>query len=115
MSKLHADADKMMNDIANGPPLIRALVIAVVLHAAIIGVTSIPYFMKVANYGTWDVRRAVQTELEQAEEAAREQPHGARPRPHGAPRDPGDLASPGQPLADPAGRGTQGRERGPRV
>ena len=74
MSELNQNnADVLMADIENGPSLMRTLLIAVAVHVVVIGLTSIPYFMKVASYGTWNVRDAAQAELVEAERVAREQ------------------------------------------
>ncbi|HAR65310.1 MAG TPA: hypothetical protein DCR55_03755 [Lentisphaeria bacterium] len=65
------EANKLVGAVAKGRPFVTTLVIALVLHVAVLGVTSIPYFMKVTSYGTWDVRGAMDAERQAAEEDAR--------------------------------------------
>jgi hypothetical protein len=73
-----------MDEIDNGPSLGRAVLIALVLHLVLILATSVPYLMKVAAYGTWDVSGAMQQERIAEEEKARAERLAERQKAHTA-------------------------------
>lgn len=88
--------DVLMQSVAKGRPFLHSLLIALLLHVVLVALLSVPYFVKVATYGTLDVRQATIAEQRAAKEQAQEQraaekqkakqPKQAKSKPEGDPR-----------------------------
>lgn len=63
--------DELMTPLREGPSMMRLMTKSLVIHLVVILVSSLPYLVKCARYGTFDVRTATALERRALEEEQR--------------------------------------------
>lgn len=64
--------ETLLRRVRSKPLLGAPLLMSILLHTAVIGLTSLPFLYEVYTHGSWDIREAKETELQEIEDQRQE-------------------------------------------